>query len=546
MKKILLLSAGATLLLAACSQPGTPTDISVDHSQMDHGTMGQDSGETDATFLPGKGKDIASLPAATDFTILEIQDGQMIDLNPTLVRKNIDGADVVMYGYNGQVPGPLLKVRQGSTFTVNVRNDADVPTSVHWHGIRLANESDGAVGITQEEIEPGGSFRYTVTVPDEGMYWYHPHVREDIQQDMGLYGNILVVPAASDAYGPANREVALFLDDINLDGAGNPVPYGQADADHAIMGRFGNTMLVNWKPSYDLAAKTGEVVRLYLTNAANTRTFRFALPGARMKLVGGDSGRVERETFVDSVTLSPSERAIVDVLFEKAGTVAMRHVGPTPYDLGRVAVSAETASPAYGKQFTALRTNADVAAELASLRAYADKPADHTVRLSVELKGMEGMDDSMDHAAMGHGGGDTEVDGIEWEDDMQTTNIPSSKEDTQWKLIDQASAKENMDIDYTFKKGQKVKIRIVNDTQEDGSDHPMQHPIHFHGQRFAVLSVNGKPNDNLVWKDTVLVPKDATVDILLDASNPGDWMFHCHISEHLSNGMMGMFTVSES
>ena len=146
----------------------------------------------------------------------------------------------------------------------------------------------------------------------------------------------------------------------------------------------------------------------------------------------------------------------------------------------------------------------------------------------------------------GHGGGTPTPesdDGIEWEDPMPQVNAMSVKHNTKWKLIDEASAEENMDISYQFKVGDKVKIRLVNDKEKDGSDHPMQHPIHFHGQRFLVLAVNGERNENLVWKDTVLVPKDSTVDVLLDVTNPGDWMIHCHIAEHLSNGMMGMFKV---
>ena len=99
-----------------------------------------------------------------------------------------------------------------------------------------------------------------------------------------------------------------------------------------------------------------------------------------------------------------------------------------------------------------------------------------------------------------------------------------------------------MDIHWQFNVGDIKKIRITN--LED-SPHPMQHPIHFHGQRFLVLSVDGKRSDNLVWKDTVLVPAGSTVELLFDMSNPGTWMMHCHIAEHLSNGMMGMFTVSE-
>ena len=156
----------------------------------------------------------------------------------------------------------------------------------------------------------------------------------------------------------------------------------------------------------------------------------------------------------------------------------------------------------------------------------------------------------------GHGGSTTQEEsneGIEWEDPMPQQNAMSTKHNTKWKFIDETSAAENMDIAYNFKVGDTVKIRLVNDPTSPsglrgaskGSNHPMQHPIHFHGQRFLVLTVDGESNKNLVWKDTVLVEKGQSVDILLDASNPGDWMFHCHIAEHLTNGMMGMLRVKE-
>ena len=125
---------------------------------------------------------------------------------------------------------------------------------------------------------------------------------------------------------------------------------------------------------------------------------------------------------------------------------------------------------------------------------------------------------------------------------MPMMNEMSNKKNTQWKMIDEESGQENMDIEWTFEKGSVAKIRIVND---EDSDHPMHHPIHFHGQRFLVLSMDGKKNENLVWKDTAIVPVGATVDFLLEVSNPGDWMMHCHIAEHLQAGMMVRFHVDE-
>ena len=137
--------------------------------------------------------------------------------------------------------------------------------------------------------------------------------------------------------------------------------------------------------------------------------------------------------------------------------------------------------------------------------------------------------------------GEVPEGGIEWEDtDMQMMNEMSNAEMVKWRIIDQDTGKKDMDIDWTFKKGEPVKIRIFNDPK---SMHPMQHPIHFHGQRFLVVSRDGVPQTNLVWKDTVLVKAGETVDIVLDTSNPGTWMAHCHIAEHLEAGMMLKYSV---
>ena len=151
------------------------------------------------------------------------------------------------------------------------------------------------------------------------MYWYHPHVREDYGQELGLYGNCIVVPADPDYWPPAHRELALTLDDVLIED-GQIAAFSPDETTHAAMGRFGNVLLVGGEPELALTAQAGEVVRFYFTNTANTRVFKVALPGARMKLVGGDSGRVEHEQFVEEVILAPSERVVVDVLFDTPGS----------------------------------------------------------------------------------------------------------------------------------------------------------------------------------------------------------------------------------
>ena len=145
-----------------------------------------------------------------------------------------------------------------------------------------------------------------------------------------------------------------------------------------------------------------------------------------------------------------------------------------------------------------------------------------------------------DGTMMGGSMVDLSPDGIEWDDTNKMMGSMSTTDNVKWNIIDQDTGKENMDIDWTFKRSEPIKIRIFNDPN---SMHPMQHPIHFHGQQFLVLAINGVTQTDLVWKDTVLVPSGQTIEILLYPTNPGTWMAHCHIAEHLEAGMMLRFNV---
>jgi FtsP/CotA-like multicopper oxidase with cupredoxin domain len=262
--------------------------------------------------------DSAGLPQTIGSDVVELADGDELDLRIAPVAKQIGDTTVRMLAYNGSIPGPTLRVHEGSEIVVNVVNTGDLETTVHWHGLRLDNRDDGT-HETQAPIPVGGTFSYRVRFPDPGVYWYHPHIREDYGQELGLYGNILVVPAAPDYWPAAHREVLLTLDDVLIE-EGKIAAFSRAETTYAAMGRFGNVLLVGGETDMSLRAQTGEVVRVYLTNTANTRVFNVVLPGARMKLVGGDSGRYEHEQFVDSVVLAPSERAVVDVLFQERGS----------------------------------------------------------------------------------------------------------------------------------------------------------------------------------------------------------------------------------
>jgi suppressor of ftsI len=475
---------------------------------------------------------------------VRLRDGDTLRLQAGLVRRRLLGRSYTMYAFNGQYPGPLIDVARGSRITVAFTNRLPQPTTVHWHGIRLDNRDDGTPDLTQPAVAPGGEFSYRLRFPDSGIYWYHPHVREDVQQELGLYGNILVRRTAGEEYGPANREEVLMLDDLLIGDAGL-VPLGEESPTHALMGRFGNTLLVNGEPGYRLAVKRGEVVRFFLTNAANTRTFNLSFPGARMKVVASDGGTYEREAWVESVVIAPAERYVVHVRFDRPGTVALvnRVRGldhlygrffPETDTLGMVRVAGERVARSLGSSFTSLRRDTASTAEMERYRRAAAGAPEKTLILALETHGLPPVTrrlmqlDSIYFAP------------VEWSGTMPMMNWAATGKQVRWIVRDPATGRENMAVDWHFRRGEPVRIHLVNQRQ---AFHAMQHPIHLHGQRFLVLAVNGVRNENLVWKDTVLVPAGATVDILLDPSNPGRWMLHCHIAEHLSAGMMMGFTV---
>lgn len=485
-----------------------------------------------SVLLFAKNRSQLNLPEAQASETVELKNGQTFNLTAGFVKKNINGNDLKMLAYNGSIPGPLIKVAQGSEVTINFKNDTDVKTLLHSHGVRMDNPFDGSQ-TTQEEMEAGETFAYKLKFPDAGMYWYHPHVREDYTQELGLYGNFLVVPASTDYWSQVNQEVAFFVDDIYLERG--ILPFNKQQANRTLMGRFGNVMLVNGLTDYKLGVKQGEVIRFYFTNAANTRTFNLTIPNTKMKLVGSDGGKYEKEAYVDSVVISPSERAVVEILFDKTGSYTFQHKTPEKtYSLGTITV-AGNANQSFATIFQTLRTNKDVTATIDPLRSMFNRNPDKSLELSVDMMGMGRM--------MGHDMGSMmmgNAEKIEWEDDMAMMNTMSNAGNVKWKMIETSSGKENMDIDWNFKAGDKVKIKIFDDPN---SAHPMQHPIHIHGQRFLVLNTNGTANTNLVWKDTVLVQNGDSVELLVDMSNPGTWMAHCHIAEHLEAGMMMKFKV---
>ena len=484
------------------------------------------------------------VPEARPSEVVTLADGDTLHLEATLVRRQVGGDSFVMYGYNQQYPGPLISVTRGSTVVVVFQNEIEEPTTVHWHGLRLDNRFDGVAGLTQAPVAQGESFVYEVYFPDAGLYWYHPHMREDMQQDLGLYGNMLVSSEHEGYYSAVNQEEILVLDDLLIDSHGL-IPWGQESPTHALMGRFGNVMLANGVTDYAMSVRRGAVVRFFVTNVANARTFNVTFGGAPIKVIASDVSKFEREVFVESVPIAPAERYTVEVHFEDEGEYAITNAiqainhfrgefYPHIDTLGLVTVTGTPAAPNYGEAFATLHTNADVAGDIGAYRDVFDRAPDKELALTVRVENLPVP------IMMAMEVDTLYVPPMEWNDAMPMMNWLSTGSQVTWIMREVATGNENMDIQWDFSVGDVIKVRIFNDPK---SFHPMNHPIHVHGQRFLVLEMDGKRNTNLVWKDTAVLPVGSTMDLLIEMSNPGDWMAHCHIAEHLSAGMMLGFSV---
>lgn len=491
--------------------------------------------------------DISSLPVLKETELIYLKDGQTYSLRAYPVKQELNGTWIRRLSYNGMIPGPILRAPQGAKVKIILENGLDLETTLHPHGLRIPEKFDGVPGVGQSPIKPGEKFTYELNLDDAGTYWYHPHVRDDYTQDAGLYGMIIVDPREQGVLPTVDKEFYVVLDDLGATSAQRA--YYVNKSTHTLMGRFGELPLLNGRVAANnpiLTIDQGSRVRFFILNAANSRTFRFALSDTPVTLRGSDGGFFEMPETVKGVTLGPSERYTVDATFVHAGVIRLLNDKPSkPWTMGQIVVR---------KDPKAMKPSIEAAKQTKFgdwqkvLEASGKKP-DYELKLTIE----------MDHAAlpmtmMEHEEEKSQptpgdpffyrgrTSGIEWDDEMAAMNAKSNNNNVTWQIVDAGDSKTNMQINWKLKKGRLYKIRVVNDAN---SMHPMQHPLHFHGQHFAVTAVNGVSNKNLTWKDTVLIGKGDTVDLVLDASNAGRWMAHCHILEHIAAQMMMGFSVTE-
>ena len=432
--------------------------------------------------------------------------------------------DASLWCYDGRVPGPEIRVRQGERLRVVLENGLDEGTTVHWHGLRVSNAMDGVPFLTQPPIAPGEAFAYEFDAVDAGTFWYHPHMRSFEQVGRGLYGPLIVEEAEPLR---VDREATWVLDDWRL------TPEGEISDDfgngHDAMhgGRVGNTVTINGAIPDLFPVRKGERLRLRLINAANARIFALDFAGHAPAVVAIDGQPVAPHAPEGGlVTLAPGMR--IDLVLDMAGkagsrvAVIDRFYEGMDYRLVELAYADEALRERAPDWPLELPANPLPEPDLATAER-------HEVTFNGGMMGEMVMAEMGGSMGSDRGGGMMGMMG----GGMMGMSRPSGL----WFVNGVAADGPVSEPVLTFARGRSHVVAMTNATA-------WHHPIHLHGHSFRVISRDGRPTLRREWQDTVLMAPRERVEIALVADNPGDWMFHCHILEHQAAGMMGVVRVA--
>lgn len=486
-------------------------------------------------------KSVDDLEASTESELIELKNGDTFGVTAKAIKHKINGQEIRMLSYNGSIPGPTIIVTEGDKITLDITNNLDVETTIHPHGVNGDSASDGVPDISQAPIGVGESYQQTIRFPEPGLFWYHPHIREDYTQASGMYANFIVKPKDDKTWPKADKVQMLQLSDISMTEDGL-LEFEKERVTHKLMGRFGNIQTVNGKTDYVLNMKQNEVNRLYITNTSSARSYKFEIPGVELKLIGGDNGLYETDNFTDSITIAPSERSIVDVMFTEPGSYTIQNNNPeSNTELAKINVEENTTASDIANSFTNLTARQEQINKINQLLRDAENSGIYkrlATKVDMNPKFMQSMMQEMMRSD-GMMQGQDDHGGIEWEDNMPEANSRSDTETTKWSLLDLDNPRDD-NFEWTFNQNDVVTISVNNDKK---AMHPMQHPVHLHGQKFIVKSINGVPTKNRVFKDVVQVPVGDTYELVVSMDNIGTWLLHCHIPEHMESGMVGKFIV---
>ncbi|KII18275.1 multicopper oxidase family protein [Phaeobacter sp. S60] len=412
-----------------------------------------------------------------------------------------------VWSYDGTIPGPALRLPQASRLERRLVNALEVPTTIHWHGIRIDNAMDGVAGLTQDAVPPGQSFHYAFDLPDAGTYWYHAHTKSMEQVARGLSGALIVEEVTPP---DVDRDEVLMIDDWLIDPeTGLFVDSFASPMARSHGGRIGNLVGVNGRYDYRLSARQHERLRLRLINSANAQIFGLRLEGLTGWTVALDGMPLAQpEAVTGTLVLAPAQRIdlIVDVTAEEGAAAGILFAaGDDSWQaLAEITVTARAATKSRGA------------------------PAPLPPNPRMEINGVDAapvLDMPLQGGAM-RGLKNTPFNGqaMGWLELVQKGQF--------WALAGQAGLGEAPFT--TLSRGETARIRMKNDTM-------FPHAMHLHGMHFRVRKEDGALGP---LRDTVLVMPNETTEITFLADNPGKWLLHCHMLGHAASGMTNWIMVA--
>lgn len=401
-----------------------------------------------------------------------------------------------IWGYDGGVPGPLIRARQGEVIQRKLVNSLPQPTAMHWHGLRVPNAMDGVPGMTQDVVPTGGSFLYQLPLRDAGTYWYHSHNQSTEQVARGLYGVVIV-----DEITPpeVDHDVTVVLDDWRLNENAQVSEDFDAMHDWTHGGRMGNFVHAHLSPALE-TVQENQRLRLRLVNVATDRIMAVSLQGVAGKLVARDGMPVAEPEDFDLLLFGPAERAdlIVDVTAASGDAVQLVvHERDAAYLLQEVRVAGQGRASARGR--------------------IEPLPQNPISRLT-DLKDARSAPLHMQGGAMG---------GLRqgyYKGQLLSTDALLQKGQI-WTFNGVAGLAPEPLV--SAARGETIRIPMRNDTV-------FAHAMHLHGTHFQEVLPDGSFGP---LKDTILLEAGQAREIAFVADNPGNWVFHCHMLSHQAAGM---------
>ena len=405
-----------------------------------------------------------------------------------------------LWTINGRVPGPVLRVKQGEDVFVRLINNLRQPIALHWQGVRIANAMDGAAGLTQPMVEPGGTMDIRFTAPDPGTYWYRPsafpHAAE--QKARGVYG-LLIVDGRADP--PADQEVLAVIDDWRLDGEGRIAGPFPDPADVQRAGRIGSLITVNGQPApQTFASRPGARVRLRILNACSARLMNLRFEGLRPLVVGIDGQSCE--PFEPArMTLPSGPGSRFDIMFDLPREGAAEP-GVTLRGGGLRGDSGDE----QGGRLITFKMEDEPHPPRGPILSQQNPALPPVIKLQAAKRL------------------DLLIEKSQSPDPRQT-----------WTLNGVASHGADAPPLFKVKPGQPVTLGFLNKTG-------IAQTIHVHGHPLRVLHLLDDGWEPY-WRDSVIVPPGGTVRVAFLADNPGKWLIESTILDHAMSGLAAWFEV---